>query len=192
MCIRLKRSLTFFLTLAFLCISTSTWAQGKRCKPGTVLVGFDQNNQLLCEPLFKVLKSTDPQTFEKEILPWLDKQLATYREENDDDFLPIKSEFDLPKPRQSVSRKVFLEFWVKNVRIVPHFKAGKPMGFKIISIRKTQNQFMFQKGDIITHVNANSQALDALQSALNQDKDSISFTILRAQKKSQLTFDFVD
>ena len=196
MCIRLKRSLALFLILAFFCISTSSWAQGKLCKPGTVLVGFDQNNQILCEPLFKVLKSTDPQTFEKEILPWLDQQLTTYREENDDDFLTIKTEVNLPIPRSNASRKALLDFWLKGIRLIPNYKKGKQVGFKITFIHKTQNQFMFQKGDIITQVNTkpfkDHQTLASFKSFFTKDKDSINFTILRAQNQHQLTFDFVD
>ena len=182
--------------LLFFCLSTSSWAKGKRCKPGTVLVGFDQENQIICEPLFRVLKSTDPKTFEKEILPWLDQQLATYRAENDDDFLPIKTEVNLPTPRSNISRDLFVSFWLKKVRFIPHYKKGKPLGYKINLTQEDLPQFGFQSGDIITHVNQipfqNKEAFTSFGDSLAKDKKSISFTLKRDQKVRQLFFDFVE
>lgn len=102
----MKLSRGLLLLLSFLCLSTSGWAKAKRCAPGKVLVGFDQQNEIICEPLFQVLKATDTQTFEKEILPWLDEQLAEFRSDSEDDFLPIKAQMDPAQQRLLASAKL--------------------------------------------------------------------------------------
>ena len=228
----LSLSFKSLVCLSILCFSTSSWSQVKRCAPGTVLVGFGQQNQMICEPLFKVLKSTDPKVFKKEILPWLDKQIAEFRSEEDDDFFSIKAEVDSSqhrllsaslKPKQgksnqdspkqnsliqkvgphhyTINQEIFSKydrsFWLRSVRLIPAYKAGQQVGFKVGVIQAPLDQFQLKQGDLITQVNStpftHKKALvSVLRTLMTQKKGTFVFTVIRDQKKHQLTLELIE
>ena len=128
--------------------------------------------------------------------------IKTYVEENrEPEYSDIRkvSEFEYQLPPRLL-RKILkdLNIVARQVRIVPSFKDGRSIGFKLFSIR-SESLFAYmgiKSGDIITAINDISvdspeSALKAYKTVVDVSNSKISFDIIRQGEKIQLTYKLI-
>jgi type II secretory pathway component PulC len=81
--------------------------------------------------------------------------------------------------------------------LIPSYKAGKQVGFKIVTTQSPFDQFQLKKGDLITQVNSTSfnhkkALVSILKTLMTQKKGTFVLTVLRDQQKHQLTLELIE